>query len=75
MYARIDFREFCSLCQGFGATSMGGVGCSYHILPDRLYFYPGVRSDDDVAEKCAAFAAFVRQAIYGIHQLLTETKP
>jgi len=60
---------------GFGATSMGGVGCSYHILPDCLYFYPGVRTEEGAPAACAKMAAFVREAIFGVHELLQQTAP
>jgi len=55
---------------GFGATSMGGVGCSYHILEDRLYFYPSCRSADAAEEKCARMAMLVRGALFHVHRLL-----
>jgi len=66
-------KECQSFGGGFGATSMDGVGCSYHILPDRLYFYPGVRSAKGAPADCAKMAALVREAIFGVHELLGQT--
>jgi hypothetical protein len=56
---------------GFGATALEGVGCSYHILPDRLYFYPSCRSDA-AQDKCDKMAALVRGALHGLHRLLAQ---
>ena len=59
---------------GFGATSINGVGCSYHILPDRLYFYPSVRAEAGAAAKCQRVAALLREAVHGVHALLSDTQ-
>jgi hypothetical protein len=51
---------------------MEGAGCSYHILPDRLYFYPGVRSVEGSGSKGDRLAALLREALYGLYLLLSN---
>mmetsp|Transcript_34515 Transcript_34515/g.80687 ORF Transcript_34515/g.80687 Transcript_34515/m.80687 type:complete len:212 (-) Transcript_34515:216-851(-) len=61
--------ELYTLGGGFGPVADPGIGCSYHILPNRIYFYVSCRAPD-ASKGCDDFRARVRAALDSIVELL-----
>ena len=55
---------------GFGPVAFPGIGCSYHILPERIYFNVSARVPADPEAEAARFGASLRDALDGMQALL-----
>ncbi|EKX38102.1 hypothetical protein GUITHDRAFT_115656 [Guillardia theta CCMP2712] len=66
--------ELMTLGGGFGPITSPGLGISYHILPDRLYFYVSVRSKD-AEEDSKRCVEYIQQALEDLKGLLLRCPP